>query len=65
MLPDIFIQSNIPPFNSVDKEFFLQAIRRNTIILDSDDNKEAYSIKRLTPSLKNGLKASRALCLLS
>lgn len=49
------------------------AVRRNTIVLDSDDNwnflcKEAYHIKRLTPSLNSGLKASteleiRALCM--
>ena len=60
-----------PPFNSMNKEFFLQAVRRNTRILGSDDNwnlllyKEAYYIKRLTPSLNNGLKASRELCLFS
>jgi hypothetical protein len=70
-LPDIFMQPNSPPSNSMNKEFSLQAVRRNTKVLDSDDNwnlllyKEAYYIKRLTPSLNNGLKSSRELCLFS
>ena len=43
----------------------------NTNIIDSDDNwnlllyKEAYHIKRSSPSLNIGLKASRELCLFS
>ena len=47
------------------------AVRSNTKIIDSDDNwnlllyKEAYHIKRSSPSLNNGLKASRELCLFS
>ena len=43
----------------------------NTTVLDCDNNwnlllyKEAYFIKRLAPSLNNGLKSSRELCLFS
>ena len=50
-------------------EFLTQTVRGNTNIKDRDDNwnlllyKEAYRIKRSAPSLNNGLKASRELCL--
>ncbi len=37
-LPDCFVQSTTPPSNLMIKEFFLQAVRRNTVIMDSDDN---------------------------
>ena len=53
------------------QEFFAQTVRDNTNIIDRDDNwnlllyKEAYHIKRLTPFLNNGLKASRELRLFS
>ena len=49
------------------KNFFTETVRSNTKIIDSDDNwnlllyKEAYHIKRSSPSLNNGLK----LCLFS
>ena len=48
-----------------------KTVRSNTKIIDSDDDwnlllyKEAYHIKRSSPSLNNGLKASRELCLFS
>ena len=55
----------------MNKEFLTQTVRDNTNIIDRDDNwnlllyKEAYHIKRLTPFLNNGLKASRELSLFS
>ena len=55
----------------MNKEFLTQTVRDNTNIIDRDDNwnlllyKEAYHIKRLTPFLNNGLKASRELRLFS
>ncbi len=48
-----------------DKEYFTQVVRDNTTVLDCDNYwnlllyKEAYYIKRLAPSLNNGLKSSR------
>ena len=48
-----------------------QTVRDNTNIIDCDNNwnlllyKEAYHIKRSTPFLNNGLKASRELRLFS
>ena len=68
-LPDIF--ENNPPSIAMNKEFLTQTVRGNTNIIDSDDNwnlllyKEAYHIKRSSPSLNIGLKASRELCLFS
>ena len=75
----IFIQNlcnllntnNGPPAPNCNKEYFIQLVRNNTTVLDCDLNwnlllyKEAYYIKRLTPSLNNGLKSSRELCLFS
>ena len=55
----------------MNKEYLTHTVRVNTKIIDSDDNwnlllyKEAYHIKRSAPSLNNGLKASRELCLFS
>ena len=69
-LPDIFINNN-PPSSAMNKEYLTHTVRVNTKIIDSDDNwnlllyKEAYHIKRSAPSLNNGLKASRELCLFS
>ena len=69
-LPDIFSNKTGPP-STTTKEFFTETVRSNTKIIDSDDNwnlllyKEAYHIKRSSPSLNNGLKASRELCLFS
>ena len=66
-LPDIFTIENISSTTVINKEFFAQTVRDNTNIIDRDDNwnlllyKEAYHIKRLTPFLNNGLKASREL----
>ena len=62
---------NNPPSIAMNKEFLTQTVRANTNITDSDDNwnlllyKEAYHIKRSSPSLNIGLKASRELCLFS
>ena len=70
-LPDTLNTDIVPPPVSYDKEYFTQVIRDNTTVLDCDNNwnlllyKEAYSIKRLAPSLNNGLKSSRELCLFS
>ena len=70
-LPDIFTNKNGPPSFAINKEFFTETVRSNTKIIDSDDNwnlllyKEAYHIKRSSPPLNNGLKASRELCLFS
>ena len=70
-LPDIFTNDNISSTTVINKEFFAQTVRDNTNIIDHDDNwnlllyKEAYHIKRLTPFLNNGLKASRELRLFS
>ena len=53
----------------MNKEFITQTVRGNTKIIDSNDNwnlllyKQVYHIKRSTPSLNIGLKASRELCL--
>ena len=69
-LPDLFSKKTGPP-STTTKEFFTETVRSNTKIIDSDDNwnlllyKEAYHIKRSSPSLNNGLKASRELCLFS
>ena len=66
----IFINNN-PPSSAMNKEYLTHTVRVNTKIIDSDDNwnlllyKEAYHIKRSAPSLNNGLKASRELCLFS
>ena len=52
-------------------KYLTHTVRVNTKIIDSDVNwnlllyKEAYHIKRSAPSLNNGLKASRELCLFS
>ena len=70
-LPDVFVNENNPPSIAMNKEFLTQTVRGNTNIIDSDDNwnlllyKEAYHIKRSSPSLNIGLKASRELCLFS
>ena len=70
-LPAIFTNENISSTTVINKEFFAQTVRDNTNIIDRDDNwnlllyKEAYHIKRLTPFLNNGLKASRELRLFS
>ena len=70
-LPDVFTNENISSITVINKEFFAQTVRDNTNIIDRDDNwnlslyKEAYHIKRLTPFLNNGLKASRELRLFS
>ena len=69
-LPDIFINNN-PHSSAMNKEYLTHTVRVNTKIIDSGDNwnlllyKEAYHIKRQAPSLNNGLKASRELCLFS
>ena len=68
---DVFTNENISSITVINKEFFAQTVRDNTNIIDRDDNwnlllyKEAYHIKRLTPFLNNGLKASRELRLFS
>ena len=70
-LPDVFVNENNPPSIAMNKEFLTQTVRGNTNIIDSDDNwnlllyKEAHHIKRSSPSLNIGLKASRELCLFS
>ena len=70
-LPDIFTNENNSPSTVMNKEFLTQTVRDNTNIIDRDDNwnlllyKEAYHIKRSTPFLNNGLKASRELRLFS
>ena len=70
-LPDTLNTDIVPPLVSYDKEYFTQVVRDNTTVLDCDNNwnlllyKEAYFIKRLAPSLDNGLKSSRELCLFS
>ena len=70
-LPDTLNTDIVPPPVSYDKEYFTQVVRDNTTVLDCDNNwnlllyKEAYFIKRLAPSLNNGLKSSRELCLFS
>ena len=70
-LPDTLNTDIVPPPVSYDKEYFTQVVRDNTTILDYDNNwnlllyKEAYFIKRLAPSLNNGLKSSRELHLFS
>ena len=58
-------------FSFLHKEYLTHTVRVNTKIIDNDDNwnlllyKEANHIKRSAPSLNNGLKASRELCLFS
>ena len=70
-LPDTLNTDIVPRPVSYDKEYFTQVVRDNTTVLDCDNNwnlllyKEAYFIKRLAPSLNNGLKSSRELCLFS
>ena len=70
-LPDTLNTDIVPPPVSYDKEYFTDVVRDNTTVLDCDNNwnlllyKEAYFIKRLAPSLNNGLKSSRDLCLFS
>ena len=70
-LSDIFTNENISSTTVINKEFFAQTVCDNTNIIDRDDNwnlllyKEAYHIKRLTPFLDNGLKATRELRLFS
>ena len=70
-LPDTLNTDNGPPAPNCNKEHFIQLVRNNTTVLDCDHNwnpllyKEAYYIKRLTPSLNNGLKSSRELFLFS
>ena len=70
-LPDTLNTDIVSPPVSYDKEYFTQVVRDNTTILDYDNNwnlllyKEAYFIKRLSPSLNNGLKSSRELHLFS
>ena len=57
--------------NDVMRLLYFDINRDNTNIIDRDDNwnlllyKEAYHIKRSTPFLNNGLKASRELRLFS
>ena len=69
-LPDIFLNNN-PSSTEMNKEHLTHIVRVNTKIIDNDDNwnlllcKDAYHIKRSAPSLNNGLKASRELCLFS
>ena len=56
---------------SGNNEYAINAVQNNTTLLDYDDNwnlllyKEAFHIKRQLPSLNNGLKSSRELCLFS
>ncbi len=70
-LPDNLNTDIVPPSISNDKEYFTHVVRDNTTVLDCVSNwnlllnKEAYYIKRLTPSLNNGLKSSIELHLLS
>ena len=70
-LPHIFTHENISPSTVMNKEFLTQTVCDNTNIIGLDDNwnlllyKEAYHIKRSTPFLNTGLKASRELCLFS
>ena len=58
---------NLDDFNP--REIYINLVNDNTSIIDSSDNwnnlllKEALYIKRETPLLNNGLKASRELCL--
>ena len=70
-LPDMFTNENTSSTTVINKEFFAQTVRDNTNIIDRDANwnlllyKEACHIKRLSPFLNNGLKASRELRLFS
>ena len=63
-LSDTLNSVNAPPFPNCNKEYFIQLVRNNTTVLDCDHNwnlllyKEAYYIKRLIPSLNNGLKSN-------
>ena len=56
---------------SGNNEYAINVVQNNTTVLDYDDNsnlllyKEAFHIKRQSPSLDNGLKSSRELYLFS
>ena len=70
-LPGTLNTDIVPPAVSYDKEYFTQVVRDNTTVLDYENSwnplldKEAYFIKCLAPSLNNGLKSSRELCIIS
>ena len=59
------------PTTSGNNEYAIIVVQNNTTVLDYDDNwnlllyKEDFHIKRQSPSLNNGLKSSRELCLFS
>ena len=59
------------PAISSNKDYVINVVQNNTTVLDFDDNwnlllyKEAFHIKRHSPSLNNGLKSSRELYVFS
>ena len=69
-LPDTLNNITAPTISS-NKDFVINVVQNNTTVLDFDDNwnlllyKEAFRIKRQSPSLNNGLKSSRVLFLFS
>ena len=69
-LPDTLNNITAPTISS-NKDYVINVVQNNTTVLDFEDNwnlllyKEAFHIKRQSPSLNNGLKSSRELCLFS
>ena len=69
-LPDTLSNITAPTISS-NKDYVINVVQNNTTVLDFDDNwnlllyKEAFHIKRQSPSRNNGLKSSRELCLFS
>ena len=69
-LPDTLNNVTTPTISG-NNEYAINVVQNNTTLLDYDDNwnlllyKEAFHIKRQSPSLNNGLKSSRELCLFS
>ena len=69
-LPDTLNNITAPTISS-NKDYVINVVQNNTTVLDFDDNwnlllyKDAFHIKRQSPSLNNGLKSSRELYLFS
>ena len=69
--PDTLNSDKVPPDLYCKKEFFTLLVSNNTTVLDCAHKwnlvlyKEVSYIRRLAPSLNNGLKSSRELCLFS
>ena len=69
-LPDTLNNITAPTISS-NKDYVINVLQNNTTVLDFEDNwnlllyKEAFHTKRQSPSLNNGLKSSRELCLFS